>query len=163
MLIFSKTLEFLWAEAIATAYFTQNRSLIHTRSLCYQINDRDDLRKMKPNANIVPSKEDLDNLFGPLYEEYYETSTPKVSDDSAENTLDSKDTPSLSSIVVEEDEAPQILTSSEEPIANESTTSVSNENDNETIQKDVLAFDGNDFYDPLYSLMLEEADLSLTF
>ncbi|GJV64736.1 hypothetical protein Tco_1475564 [Tanacetum coccineum] len=83
--------------------------------------------------------------------------------DSAENTLDSKDTPSLSSIVVEEDEAPQILTSSEEPIANESTTSVSNENDNETIQKDVLAFDGNDFYDPLYSLMLEEADLSLTF
>ncbi|GJT56127.1 hypothetical protein Tco_0991181 [Tanacetum coccineum] len=28
----SKTPEFLWAEAIATAYFTQNRSIVHTRS-----------------------------------------------------------------------------------------------------------------------------------
>ncbi|GKB64196.1 retrovirus-related pol polyprotein from transposon TNT 1-94 [Tanacetum coccineum] len=129
MLIFSKTLEFLWAEAIATACFTQNRSLVYTRynkipyelikgrkpnvqyfhvfgSLCYPTNDRDDLGKMKPKADIVPSKEDLDNLFGPLYEEYYATSTPEVSDDSAANTLPNEDTPSSSSIVVEEDEAP---------------------------------------------------------
>ncbi|GJR04108.1 retrovirus-related pol polyprotein from transposon TNT 1-94 [Tanacetum coccineum] len=39
MLIFSKTPEFLWAEAIATACFTQNRSNVYTR-------------KMKPNADI---------------------------------------------------------------------------------------------------------------
>nr|GEY62692.1 putative ribonuclease H-like domain-containing protein [Tanacetum cinerariifolium] len=31
MLIFSKASMFLWAEAIATSYYTQNRSLIHTR------------------------------------------------------------------------------------------------------------------------------------
>ncbi|GKD27895.1 integrase, catalytic region, zinc finger, CCHC-type containing protein [Tanacetum coccineum] len=31
MLIFSKAPEFLWAEAIATACFTQNRSIVHTR------------------------------------------------------------------------------------------------------------------------------------
>nr|GEZ22794.1 hypothetical protein [Tanacetum cinerariifolium] len=31
MLIFSKALMFLWAEAVATACYTQNRSLIHTR------------------------------------------------------------------------------------------------------------------------------------
>ncbi|GKC69994.1 retrovirus-related pol polyprotein from transposon TNT 1-94 [Tanacetum coccineum] len=31
MLIFSKSLLFLWAEAVATACYTQNRSLIHTR------------------------------------------------------------------------------------------------------------------------------------
>nr|GEW98956.1 putative ribonuclease H-like domain-containing protein [Tanacetum cinerariifolium] len=31
MLIFSKALMFLWAEAVATALYTQNRSLIHTR------------------------------------------------------------------------------------------------------------------------------------
>ncbi|GKA81273.1 retrovirus-related pol polyprotein from transposon TNT 1-94 [Tanacetum coccineum] len=31
MLIFSKALMFLWAEAVATTYYTQNRSLIHTR------------------------------------------------------------------------------------------------------------------------------------
>nr|GEU62865.1 retrovirus-related Pol polyprotein from transposon TNT 1-94 [Tanacetum cinerariifolium] len=80
MLIFSKTSEFLSAEAIATACFTQNRSRIHTRynktpyelirrrksnvqyfhvfgSLCYPTNDHDDLGKMKPKANIASSKE----------------------------------------------------------------------------------------------------------
>ncbi|GJT99497.1 integrase, catalytic region, zinc finger, CCHC-type containing protein, partial [Tanacetum coccineum] len=31
MLIFSKALMFLWAEAVATAFYTQNRFLIHTR------------------------------------------------------------------------------------------------------------------------------------
>ncbi|GKD67932.1 integrase, catalytic region, zinc finger, CCHC-type containing protein, partial [Tanacetum coccineum] len=31
MLIFSKALMFLWAEAVATACYTQNRSLVHTR------------------------------------------------------------------------------------------------------------------------------------
>ncbi|GJV70595.1 retrovirus-related pol polyprotein from transposon TNT 1-94 [Tanacetum coccineum] len=191
MLIFLKTLEFIWAEAIATACFTHNRSLVHTRynktlydlikgrkpnvqyfyvlrSLCYPTNDRDDLGKMKLKADSgifigyfessrgfriynrrtkkimetihvkfdelttmasecnnlgpgfncsnfqdsledsqsVPSKEDLANVFGPLYEEYYATRTPEVSDDSAANTLDNEDTPSSSSIVIEEDEAP---------------------------------------------------------
>nr|GEV99982.1 hypothetical protein [Tanacetum cinerariifolium] len=52
MLIFSKAPEFLWAEAISTACFTQNRSLIHTRSLCYLTSDREDLGKMKPQAYI---------------------------------------------------------------------------------------------------------------
>ncbi|GKD98645.1 retrovirus-related pol polyprotein from transposon TNT 1-94, partial [Tanacetum coccineum] len=75
MLIFSRLPEFLWAEAVATTCFTQNRSIIHTRhnktpyellrgrkpnveyfhmfgSLCYPTNDRDDLGKMKPKADI---------------------------------------------------------------------------------------------------------------
>ncbi|GKB10788.1 retrovirus-related pol polyprotein from transposon TNT 1-94 [Tanacetum coccineum] len=75
MLIFSKLPGFLWAEAVATTCFTQNRSIIHTRynktpyellrgrkpniayfhvfgSLCYPTNDRDDLGKMKPKADI---------------------------------------------------------------------------------------------------------------
>ncbi|GJU95858.1 integrase, catalytic region, zinc finger, CCHC-type containing protein [Tanacetum coccineum] len=75
MLIFSKAPEFLWAEPIATACFTQNRSIVHTRhnktlyelicgqkpnvqyfhvfgSLCYPTNYRDDLGKMKPKADI---------------------------------------------------------------------------------------------------------------
>ncbi|GKB81476.1 retrovirus-related pol polyprotein from transposon TNT 1-94 [Tanacetum coccineum] len=75
MLIFSKVPEFLWVEAIATACFTQNRSIVHTRhnktpyelirgrkpnvqyfhvfgSLCYPTNDCDDLGKMKPKADI---------------------------------------------------------------------------------------------------------------
>ncbi|GKE87166.1 retrovirus-related pol polyprotein from transposon TNT 1-94 [Tanacetum coccineum] len=69
MLIFSKALMFLWAEFVATACYTQNRSLIHTRhnktpyelvhdkkpdltffqvfgALCYPTNDREDLGKL---------------------------------------------------------------------------------------------------------------------
>ncbi|GJZ62690.1 retrovirus-related pol polyprotein from transposon TNT 1-94 [Tanacetum coccineum] len=75
MLIFSRLPEFLWVEAISTACFTQNRSLVHTRynklpyelikgrnpnvqyfhvfgSLCYPTNNYDDLGKMKPKAEI---------------------------------------------------------------------------------------------------------------
>nr|GEX42021.1 hypothetical protein [Tanacetum cinerariifolium] len=81
----------------------------------------------------VPSKDDLDNLFGPLYDEYYATRTPIMSNDFIANTLDNEDTPSSSLIFVEEDEAPQIVSSSEEPIANEATTSVSIENSNEQV------------------------------
>ncbi|GJY90357.1 retrovirus-related pol polyprotein from transposon TNT 1-94 [Tanacetum coccineum] len=84
----------------------------------------------------VPSLTDLDNLFGPLYEEYYATSTPEVLDDSAKNTLDNEDTPSSSSIVVEEDEAPQIVSSSTEPVATKPNTPVSNENVDKLVQED---------------------------
>ncbi|GJW36031.1 integrase, catalytic region, zinc finger, CCHC-type containing protein [Tanacetum coccineum] len=75
MLIFSKSLLFLWAEAVATACYTQNRSLIHTHynktpyellrdqkpelkylhifgALCYPKNDFEDLRKLQPEADI---------------------------------------------------------------------------------------------------------------
>ncbi|GKD61218.1 retrovirus-related pol polyprotein from transposon TNT 1-94, partial [Tanacetum coccineum] len=75
MLIFSNALMFLWAEAVATACYTQNRSLIHTRhnktpyelvhdkkhgltflrvfgALCYPTNDSEDLGKLQPTADI---------------------------------------------------------------------------------------------------------------
>nr|GEZ21112.1 retrovirus-related Pol polyprotein from transposon TNT 1-94 [Tanacetum cinerariifolium] len=74
MLIFSKALMFLWAKAVATVCYTQNRSLIHTRNhktpyelvhnkkpdltffrvfgaLCYPTNDREDLGKLQPTAD----------------------------------------------------------------------------------------------------------------
>nr|GEY54525.1 integrase, catalytic region, zinc finger, CCHC-type, peptidase aspartic, catalytic [Tanacetum cinerariifolium] len=74
MLIFSKPLMFLWAEVVATACYTQNRSLIHTRyqktpyelvhnkkhdltffrvfgALCYPTNDSKDLGKLQPIAD----------------------------------------------------------------------------------------------------------------
>ncbi|GJR79807.1 retrovirus-related pol polyprotein from transposon TNT 1-94 [Tanacetum coccineum] len=157
----SSKMQFFRAEAISTACFTQNRSLIHTRynktpyellrgrkpyveyfhvfvSLCYPTNDREYLGKMKPKANIgifigysessrgfricnritrkitihvkfdeltamasehnclepetnrfndndssaefsnISSKEYLDNLFGPIYEEYIKKRSPKT-------------------------------------------------------------------------------------
>nr|GFA38540.1 retrovirus-related Pol polyprotein from transposon TNT 1-94 [Tanacetum cinerariifolium] len=69
MLIFYRAQLFLWAEAIATACFTQNRSIIHRRfnktpyelingrkpdisflhvfgALCYPKNDREDIGKL---------------------------------------------------------------------------------------------------------------------
>nr|GEV22795.1 retrovirus-related Pol polyprotein from transposon TNT 1-94 [Tanacetum cinerariifolium] len=75
MLIFSKDSMFLWAKAVATACYTKNRSLIHTRhnktpyelvhnkkpdltffrvfgDLCYPTNDSEDLGKLQPTANI---------------------------------------------------------------------------------------------------------------
>nr|GEW88708.1 hypothetical protein [Tanacetum cinerariifolium] len=75
MLIFFKASMFLWAEAVATACYTQNRSLIHTRynktsydlvhdkkpdltflcvfgALCYPTNDSEDLGKFQSTADI---------------------------------------------------------------------------------------------------------------
>ncbi|GJS81110.1 retrovirus-related pol polyprotein from transposon TNT 1-94 [Tanacetum coccineum] len=75
MLIFSKALMFLWAEVMATACYTQNRSFIHTRhcktpyelvhdkkpdltffrvfgALCYPTNDSEDLGKLQPTTDI---------------------------------------------------------------------------------------------------------------
>nr|GFB99145.1 retrovirus-related Pol polyprotein from transposon TNT 1-94 [Tanacetum cinerariifolium] len=74
MLIFSKALMFLWIEAVATACYTQNCSLIHSRhhktpyelvhnkkpdltffrvfgALCYPTNNSEDLGKLQPTAD----------------------------------------------------------------------------------------------------------------
>ncbi|GJT73837.1 retrovirus-related pol polyprotein from transposon TNT 1-94 [Tanacetum coccineum] len=97
------------------------------------------------DSQSVSSKTDSDNLFGPLYEEYYATSSPEVSNNSATNTLDNKNTSSSSSIVVEEDEAPQIVSSSAEQVANKPNSPVLNENADEFVQEDVADFDGKVF------------------
>nr|GEX50342.1 hypothetical protein [Tanacetum cinerariifolium] len=75
MLIYSKALLFLWAEAVATACYTQNRSTIHLRydktpyellheklldlsffyvfgALCYLTNDNENFGKLQPKADI---------------------------------------------------------------------------------------------------------------
>nr|GFD12514.1 retrovirus-related Pol polyprotein from transposon TNT 1-94 [Tanacetum cinerariifolium] len=75
MLIFSRAPLFLWAEVIATACFTQNRSIIHRRfnktpyelvngrkldisflhvfrALCYPKNDHEDIRKLGAKGDI---------------------------------------------------------------------------------------------------------------
>nr|GEW96468.1 retrovirus-related Pol polyprotein from transposon TNT 1-94 [Tanacetum cinerariifolium] len=104
----------------------------------------------------VPSKTDLDKLSGPFYEEYYATSTPEVSDNSAVNTLDNEDTPSSSTIIVKEDKAPQIVSSSEEPIDTDPYIPVSNENADELVQEDVAELDENIFHNPLPFLCLKK-------
>nr|GEU35960.1 integrase, catalytic region, zinc finger, CCHC-type, peptidase aspartic, catalytic [Tanacetum cinerariifolium] len=111
----------------------------------------------------VPSKSDLDNLFGPLYEEYYATSSQEVSYNSATNTLDNEHTPSSLSIIVEEDEAPQIVCSSAEQVATEPNSPVLNENTDEFIQKDVADFYGNVLYNEPPTPVFEKAESSSTY
>ncbi|GJU54924.1 hypothetical protein Tco_1228638 [Tanacetum coccineum] len=57
--------------------------------------------------NEITLKEDLDNFFGPLCEEYYAMRTLEVLDNFAANTLDNEDTHLSSSIIVEDNDAPQ--------------------------------------------------------
>nr|GEY18067.1 retrovirus-related Pol polyprotein from transposon TNT 1-94 [Tanacetum cinerariifolium] len=75
MLIYARALLFLWAEAVASACFTQNRSIIRLHhgktpyeilhhklsdlsyfhvfgALCYPTNDSENLRKLQPKADI---------------------------------------------------------------------------------------------------------------
>ncbi|GKF53094.1 hypothetical protein Tco_0160004, partial [Tanacetum coccineum] len=75
MLIYAKALLFLWADAVATACYTQNRSIIHLRhgktpyellhdklpdlsffhvfgTLCYPTNDSENLGKLQPKVDI---------------------------------------------------------------------------------------------------------------
>nr|GEX57379.1 retrovirus-related Pol polyprotein from transposon TNT 1-94 [Tanacetum cinerariifolium] len=79
-----------------------------------------DLEDSMVTYTVVSSPfEDLDNLFGPMYEEYYATSSQEVSDNFAANTLDNENTSSSSSIIVEDNEAPQIVSSEEEQVATE--------------------------------------------
>ncbi|GKE02666.1 retrovirus-related pol polyprotein from transposon TNT 1-94 [Tanacetum coccineum] len=148
MLIFSKSPEFLWAEAIATACFTQNRSIIYLglRPTCNNLESRmncTNFNNSSEDSQSVPSTSDLDNLFGPMYKEYYATRSQEVSDNSAANTLDNDHTSSSSSIIVEQDDAPQIVSSSEEQIDIEPNSPVLNEVVDEFIQEDVADLDGN--------------------
>nr|GEW22392.1 integrase, catalytic region, zinc finger, CCHC-type, peptidase aspartic, catalytic [Tanacetum cinerariifolium] len=96
MLSYPKAMLFLWVEAVATACYTQNRSIIRLRHgktpyellheklpdlsffhvfgvLCYPTNDSENLGKLQPIADIgifigyAPTKKDL--LFQTLFDE----------------------------------------------------------------------------------------------
>ncbi|GJT41635.1 retrovirus-related pol polyprotein from transposon TNT 1-94 [Tanacetum coccineum] len=229
------------AEAVATTCFTQNWSIINTRhnktpyellrgrkpnveyfhmfgSLCYPTNDRDDLGKMKPKADIgvfigysetsrgfriynrrtkrimetihvkfdeltamasehdclepdlqqfnnlnssadlmnTPSKVDLDNLFGPMFEDYFEQKSSDFSINSAaQSTHDQENSPSTSSIIIDTHEAPSVVTTSDEQ-----TSPISLQVSDEFNQEDYADFDGNTQFVPYDSLNHEEIESS---
>ncbi|GKD54745.1 integrase, catalytic region, zinc finger, CCHC-type containing protein, partial [Tanacetum coccineum] len=100
---------------------------------------------------------DLDNLFGPMYKEYYEKRSPKVSINSVAQTTLNEDTPSLSSIIVEDNEAPSLVSSSEEqmpPISNDAAV--------ESIQEEYADLDKNTLLTPFISPEIDEAKSSST-
>ncbi|GJW18539.1 integrase, catalytic region, zinc finger, CCHC-type containing protein [Tanacetum coccineum] len=140
--------------------------LINMASECHSLEPRMNCMNFQDSSEdsqSIPSKSDLDNLFGPLYEEYYATSSQEVSDNSAANTLDNEHTSSSSLIVVEEDEAPQIVSSSAEQVSTEPNSLVLNENADEFIQEDVADFNGNVFYNAPLATVFEEAESSSTY
>nr|GEX43305.1 hypothetical protein [Tanacetum cinerariifolium] len=101
-------------------------------------------------------KEDLDNLFGPLYEEYFKKRSPKVSINStAQPTPNNNDTPSSSSTIVEDQEAPPIVSSYEEQMFPYLTY-----DDVELVQEDSIEFDSNTLITPYDALTCEEAESS---
>ncbi|GJU32975.1 copia protein [Tanacetum coccineum] len=189
-------------------------------SLCYPTNDRDDLGKMKPKADIgvfigysetsrgfriynrrtkrimetihvkfdeltaiasehdclepelqrfnnqnssddlmnTPSKEDLDNLFGPMFEDYFEQkSSDTTINSAAQPTHDQEDSPSTSSIIVDTHEAPPVVTTSDEQ-----TSPISLQESDEFNQEDSADFDGNTQFVPYDSLNHEEIESSTT-
>nr|GFD10676.1 hypothetical protein [Tanacetum cinerariifolium] len=107
--------------------------------------------------NEIPSKEDLDN------EEYYATRTLKVSDNSAANTLDNEDNHSYSSIIVEDHDVPQLVSSLEEPSTNEPTSLVLDNHSDEQVQEDVAELDGNTFINPFETHTFKEAESSSNY
>ncbi|GJU85694.1 gag-pol polyprotein, partial [Tanacetum coccineum] len=112
--------------------------------------------------NEIPSQ-DLDNLFGPLYEEYYALSSSEVSHYSAANTLDVEDTPSPSLIIIEDSNASQIVTSSEEPIKHELSIPVLDTHSDEQLHEDVAELDGNTIMHSFENPEFEEAESSSNY
>ncbi|GJW39665.1 hypothetical protein Tco_0065510 [Tanacetum coccineum] len=102
------------------------------------------LQRFNNNTSLAdtmntPSKEDLDNLFGPMFEEYFEKRSFDTPINSAtQSTQFHKDLPSTSSIIVDAHEAPPIETTSDEQ-----TSPISLTNADEFNQEDYVDFNGN--------------------
>ncbi|GJU42611.1 retrovirus-related pol polyprotein from transposon TNT 1-94 [Tanacetum coccineum] len=83
----------------------------------------------------IPSKEDLDNLFGPMFEEYFEkTSFDTTINSVAQPTQVQEDSSSTSSIFVDAHEAPPIVTTSDEQTSPISLTEADEFNQEDTAE-----------------------------
>ncbi|GJR64325.1 retrovirus-related pol polyprotein from transposon TNT 1-94 [Tanacetum coccineum] len=90
--------------------------------------NRSNFQDLSDESTPTPSKEDLDDLF---------------------------DTPSSTTMIVDEDEAPRIVSTSEEP-----TFPITNNLADESIQEDNAELDGNTFINAFYSPVSDEAESS---
>ncbi|GJY02247.1 ribonuclease H-like domain-containing protein [Tanacetum coccineum] len=101
---------------------------------------------------------DLDNLFRTMNEEYFEKRSSDVSINSAAQKVHNhEDSPLTSSIIVEEHEAPPIVTTFEEQ-----TFPISLNEADEFNQEDYADFDGNTVFVPYDAPNFEEAESSTT-
>ncbi|GJR02862.1 retrovirus-related pol polyprotein from transposon TNT 1-94 [Tanacetum coccineum] len=148
MLIFSRLPEFLWAGAASTACFTQNQPVFKQF-----INDDSSAESLN-----IPSKEDLDNLFGPMYEEYFEKRSSEMTIIfTAQQVHNYEESHSTSSIIIKEHEAPPIVTTSEEQ-----TSLISLNEADEFNQEDFADFDRNMVFVPYDASNIKEVESSTT-
>nr|GEU99196.1 integrase, catalytic region, zinc finger, CCHC-type, peptidase aspartic, catalytic [Tanacetum cinerariifolium] len=116
------------------------------------INDNSSAASM----NTLP-KEDLDNLFGPMYDEYFEKKSSDMPINSATQQVhNQEDSSSTSSIDIEAHEAPPIVTTFEEQ-----TSLISLIVADEFYQEDSAELDGNALLTSYDALIFSEAE-SLT-
>ncbi|GKF82055.1 hypothetical protein Tco_0243711, partial [Tanacetum coccineum] len=102
------------------------------------------LQRFNNNTSSVetmntPSKEDLDNLFDPMFEEYFEKRSSDTSINSAAQPIQfQEDSPSTSLIIIGDHEAPPIETTFDEQTSPLSLTEA-----DEFIQEASANFDGS--------------------
>ncbi|GJS85453.1 hypothetical protein Tco_0751994, partial [Tanacetum coccineum] len=100
----------------------------------------------------------LDDFFGPLYDEYYARRNEEVSTNSIAHTLlNNQDTPSTSTIIVDNNEAPQIVSTFGEP-----TSLITNDVTDEFVQEDSTNLDENTFINQFGTHATDEAESSST-
>ncbi|GKB04769.1 retrovirus-related pol polyprotein from transposon TNT 1-94 [Tanacetum coccineum] len=104
----------------------------------------------------TPSKEDLDNLFGLMFEEYFEKwSSDTLINSAAQPTQLHEDSPSTSSITAKEHVVPLIVNTYDEQ-----TSLISLTEGDESNQEDSANFDGNMDFVPYNPLSHEEIESS---
>ncbi|GJX38226.1 copia protein [Tanacetum coccineum] len=100
----------------------------------------------------TPSKEDFDNLFGPVLEEYFEkTSSDTTINSAAQPTQVHEDSSSTSSIFVDTHEAPPVVATSDEQ-----TSPISLTEADEFNQEDSTDFDDQVISDPSKPVMTRQ-------
>ncbi|GKA60164.1 retrovirus-related pol polyprotein from transposon TNT 1-94 [Tanacetum coccineum] len=104
----------------------------------------------------IPSNEYLDNLFGPMYEEYFEKRSSNTSIKSTAQQVHNHEH-LQSSIFIEEHEASPIVTTFEEQ-----TYPIPLNEADEFNQEDSAEFDGNTIFVPYDVLNFKEAESSTT-
>ncbi|GJT49154.1 retrovirus-related pol polyprotein from transposon TNT 1-94 [Tanacetum coccineum] len=87
----------------------------------------------------------------------------RSADNSAANTLDNDHTSSSSSIVVDQDDAPQMISSLEELVVIDPNSLVLNEVADEFVQEDVADFDGNMFHNAPQTPEFDVVESSSTY
>ncbi|GJU93595.1 retrovirus-related pol polyprotein from transposon TNT 1-94 [Tanacetum coccineum] len=151
MLIFSRLPEFLWAKA-----FDELTAMASEHDCLEPVLQRFNNNTSSADTMNTPTKEYLENLFGLMFEEYFEKrclDTPINS--AAQLTQFHEDSSSTSSIIVEEHEAPPI-----ETISDEQTSLISLTNADEVNQEVSADFNGNLDFFPYNTSSYEEIESS---